>query len=98
MANDKHLTAQQEIELEQLYKELMNLATEVVLDYEENPSETSGSVTEVHMDSPILDNEDYPYNTEFGDGMTPEEMNEIDEENQISFEDQATKDRKRRSG
>jgi len=53
----KELTKQQEIELEQLYKELMKLATEVVLDYEENPSELSGSITEVHMDSPILDEE-----------------------------------------
>ena len=30
--------------------------------------------------------EEYPYNTEFGSGKTPEQMNEIDEENKHIYE------------
>ena len=54
----KELTKEQKKELKRLADEIMNLATSVVDDYEMNPSETSGSITEVHMDSPILEDEE----------------------------------------
>ena len=92
------LTKEQQELLKRLTEEMTNLATSVVDDYEMTPSEMSGSITEVHIESPILDEEDYPYNTEFGDGKTPKEMDKIDEENKKAFEDSATKDRKRWSG
>ena len=49
------LTKEQQELLKQLTEEIMNLATSVVDDYKMNPSEMSGSITEVHIDSPILD-------------------------------------------
>jgi hypothetical protein len=36
--------------------------------------------------SHYLTNIEYPYNTEFGDGKTPEEMHKIDEENKYIYE------------
>ena len=54
----KELTKEQKEELKRLADEIMNLATEVVDDYETNPSEMSGSTTQVHIDSPILDEDD----------------------------------------
>ena len=53
----KSIKEQQEL-LQRLTDEIMNLATEVVQDYELNPSEMSGSVTEVHIDSPLLKDKD----------------------------------------
>jgi hypothetical protein len=53
----KSIKEQQEL-LQRLTDEIMNLATEVVQDYELNPSEMSGSVTEVHIDSPLLKDTD----------------------------------------
>ena len=52
------LTKEQQELLKRLTDEMMNLATEVVQDYEETPSEMSGSVTQIHIDSPILDEDD----------------------------------------
>ena len=52
------LTKEQKEELKRLADEIMNLATSVVDDYEMNPSEMSGSITEVHMNSPIFDDEE----------------------------------------
>ena len=46
------------IKLKRLTDEIMNLATSVVDDYEMNPSEMSGSVTQIHIDSPILEDEE----------------------------------------
>ena len=54
----KELTKEQKEELKRLADEIMNLATSVVDDYEMNPSETSGSITEVHIDSPMLEDEE----------------------------------------
>jgi|TARA_Y100000034_G_scaffold125732_1_gene175899 hypothetical protein len=34
------------------------------------------------------DEPDYPYNTEFGDGLTDEEMEKIDEENKRRYDDE----------
>ena len=51
------LTKKQKDELQKLTEELMNLSTEVIEDYELNPSEISGSVVEINENSPFLDNE-----------------------------------------
>ena len=49
------LVKEQQEFLKRLAEEMMDLATAVVKDYKTNPSEMSGSITEVHIDSPILD-------------------------------------------
>ena len=49
------LTKKQKEELQKLTEELMNLSTEVVEDYELNPSEISGSVIHINENSPFLD-------------------------------------------
>ena len=51
------LTKKQKEQLQKLTDELMNLSTEVVEDYELNPSEISGSVVEINENSPFLDEE-----------------------------------------
>jgi len=48
------LTKKQKEELQKLIDEIMNLSTEVVEDYKQNPSENSGSITHVHESSPYL--------------------------------------------
>ena len=53
MAKDK-LTKKQQEELEELTKEMVKLGKEVAEDFEKNPSEVSGSITQIHMDSPYL--------------------------------------------
>ena len=46
-------------ELEKLIKEITNEAKKLVEDYTKNGTELSGSVTQVHSDSPLLkDNKD----------------------------------------
>jgi len=54
----KELTKEQKEELKRLADEIMNLATSVVDDYEMNPSEISGSITQVHINSPVLNDEE----------------------------------------
>ena len=49
------LTKKQKEELQRLTDEIMNLSTEVVEDYEEMPSELSGSVVQINENSPFLD-------------------------------------------
>ena len=44
-----------EKELEQLKKEIMEEAKKVVDNYVENPSDISGSVVNIHQNSPFLD-------------------------------------------
>ena len=51
----KKSTKEQQELLQRLADEIMDLATEVVTDYETNPSEISGSSVEIHEDSPFLD-------------------------------------------
>ena len=50
------LTREQQKELQKLADELNNIAKNVFNDYNNNPSEMSGSITQVHIDSPILNN------------------------------------------
>ena len=49
------LTKEQKEELQKLIDELNTTAKDVFKDYNDNPSEISGSVTQIHIDSPILD-------------------------------------------
>ena len=49
------LTKEQREELEKLQKEILDEAKKVVNDYIDNPSEISGSVVNIHENSPFLD-------------------------------------------
>ena len=51
------LNKKQKEELQKLTDEMMSLATEVVEDYEKDPSEISGSVIEINENSPFLEGE-----------------------------------------
>ena len=48
------LTKEQQKELKELQKQMVDEAKKVVKDFKDNPSEVSGSVTVVHEDSPYL--------------------------------------------
>ena len=48
------LTKKQKEELQKLTDEIIQDAKKVRLDYKENPSEMSGSITQVHENSPFL--------------------------------------------
>jgi len=48
------LTKKQKEELQQLVYEMSELADEVVVDYDTNPSEISGSLIRIHQDSDFL--------------------------------------------
>ena len=48
------LTKKQKEELQQLVHEMSELAEEVVVDYDTNPSEISGSIIRIHQDSEFL--------------------------------------------
>ena len=45
-------------ELERLKKEILDEAKKVVDNYVENPSDISGSVINIHQNSPFLDSDD----------------------------------------
>jgi len=47
-----------EKELEELKKEIMDEAKKVVDNYVENPSDISGSVVNIHQNSPFLDEDE----------------------------------------
>ena len=51
----KKLTKKEQKELKRLIKEITEDAKDVVQDYENNPSELSGSAVHIHEDSPFLD-------------------------------------------
>ena len=51
------LTGDQKKELEGLTKELSDLASDVIEDYNQNPSENSGSMIHIHNNSPSLNEE-----------------------------------------
>ena len=57
------LTKKEQQELEKLIKEITEEAKSVVKDYKDNPSEISGSVTQVHSNSPELDEKKLDSNT-----------------------------------
>ena len=49
------LTKEQQEELEKLKNEIIDEAKKVVEDYVDNPSEISGSIVNIHQNSPFLD-------------------------------------------
>ena len=52
------LTKEQKEELEKLQKEIIDEAKKVVEDYVDNPSDISGSVVNIHQNSPFLDTDE----------------------------------------
>ena len=48
----------QQKELEKLKKEILDEAKKVVEDYVDNPSDISGSVVNIHQNSPFLDEDE----------------------------------------
>ena len=48
------LTDKQKEELQKLADEVLKESELVIKDYTENPSNLSGSITQVHIDSPLL--------------------------------------------
>ena len=52
------LTKEQKEELEKLQKEIIDEAKKVVEDYVDNPSDVSGSVVNIHQNSPFLDSDE----------------------------------------
>ena len=54
MSKDKFLSKTQQKELKKLISEITDEAKNVVNDYNNNPSEMSGSITQVHENSPYL--------------------------------------------
>ena len=58
MMEDDDLTKEQREELEKLKNEILDEAKKVVEDYVDNPSEISGSVVNIHQNSPYLDSDE----------------------------------------
>ena len=58
MMEDDELTKEQKEELEKLKNEIIDEAKKVVEDYVDNPSDISGSVVNIHQNSPFLDSVD----------------------------------------
>ena len=52
------LTKEEREELEKLKNEILDEAKKVVEDYVDNPSEISGSVINIHENSPFLDEDE----------------------------------------
>ena len=57
MMEDDELTKEQKEELEKLKNEIIDEAKKVVEDYVDNPSDVSGSVVNIHQNSPFLDSD-----------------------------------------
>ena len=55
---EEDLTKEEKEELEQLKKEIMDEAKKVVDNYVDNPSDISGSVVNIHENSPFLDTDE----------------------------------------
>ena len=51
------LTEKQKEELQKLADEVLKEAELVVKDYEQNPSESSGSLNHIHFNSPLLNDD-----------------------------------------
>jgi hypothetical protein len=51
---DKKMTEEEKKEIDNLLDEIVDEAKKVVEDYSNNPSELSGSITQVHESSPYL--------------------------------------------
>jgi hypothetical protein len=58
MTQEKDLTKEQNKELQKIIAEILADAIQMRIDYEEHPSNLdSGSVIEIHQDSPLLEDE-----------------------------------------
>jgi len=55
MESKNNLTKEQQEELEKLQNEIIDEAKKVVENYVDNPSDISGSVVNIHENSPFLD-------------------------------------------
>ena len=55
---EEDLTKEEQEELEQLKEEIMEEAKKVVDNYVDNPSDISGSVVNIHENSPFLDSDE----------------------------------------
>ena len=55
---EEDLTKEEKEELEQLKEEIMEEAKKVVDNYVDNPSDISGSVVNIHENSPFLDSDE----------------------------------------
>ena len=58
LMEDDDLTKEQREELEKLKKEIIDEAKKVVDNYVDNPSDISGSVVNIHQNSPFLDTDE----------------------------------------
>jgi len=58
MSKEDKLTLEQEKELIKLSAEIEAEAIKMRMDYEEHPSQESGSVVHIHQESSLLENED----------------------------------------
>ena len=58
MKNKNNLTKKQIEELKKIEKEILEQAKKVVEDYVDNPSDISGSVVNIHQNSPFLDEDE----------------------------------------
>ena len=63
MSKQNKLTPEQEKELIMLSAEIEAEAIKMKMDYEEHPSEESGSVVYIHQESSLLENEDEKLST-----------------------------------
>ena len=57
MSKKKRLTKKQKEEFKKLQKEIIEQAKKVVEDYVDNPSDISGSMINIHQNSPFLDSD-----------------------------------------
>ena len=64
MSKKDKLTPEQEKELIMLAAEIEAEAIAMKMDYDENPSQESGSVVHIHQESPLLDDEDEKLGTQ----------------------------------
>jgi len=54
MSEKSEFTEEQKEECQRILDEIIKLSSEVVRDYKKNPSELSGSIIQVHEDSPLI--------------------------------------------
>ena len=84
MNKDVDLLKHQQEEIERLVAEITGEAKKVVEDYEKNPSEASGSITEVHVESPILDGDVCMHGNSWNSGCSEcDELMEADNMDKI---------------
>ncbi len=76
----KNLTKEQEKELEQIALEIEAEAIQMKLDYEENPSEESGSLIYIHENAEFLEENEASHSAADRFGTEWAEKHSLDEE------------------